>query len=136
MMENLIYIGKVLGAITVIGGFIASIFITIRKVIHVVDEVEKLVNNQQDIQTVKNDLETQKEEDKKSHDLLLSIARRQLLESFNKVFAEREMSQETFMVLSQLYNSYIDNGGNSVICDMWEEIKKIKITVKEDEKLI
>ena len=132
-MDELIYIGKVVGAIIAIVGFIGSIFVMIRKIIHMVDEVEKLVNNQENMQEIKDELAIRKKEEEKSHDLLLSIARRQLLESFNKVFADREMSQETFMVLSQLYNSYTTNGGNSVICDMWEEIKKIKITVKEDE---
>ena len=125
-MDNLIYIGKVIGAIVTIGGFIGGIWITIRKFVHLMDKMEKLIKDkekeQQNIKSLEQQIEDKKEEEKKSHDLLLSIARRQLLESFNKVLLDRSMSQETFVVISALYNSYVKNGGNSVICDMWKLI--------------
>ena len=121
-MDNLIYIGKVIGAIVTICGFIGGIWITIRKFVHLMDKVEKLIEDkekeQQNIKSLEQQIEDKKEEEKKSHDLLLSIARRQLLESFNKVLLDKSMSQETFVVISALYNSYVKNGGNSVICDM------------------
>lgn len=125
-MDNLIYIGKVIGAIVTIGGFIGGIWITIRKFVHLMDKVEKLIEDkekeQQNIKSLEQQIEDRKDEEKKSHDLLLSIARRQLLESFNKVLLDKSMSQETFVVISALYNSYVKNGGNSVICDMWKLI--------------
>lgn len=125
-MDNLIYIGKVIGAIVTIGGFIGGIWITIRKFVHLMDKVEKLIEDkekeQQNIKSLEQQIEDKKEEEKKSHDLLLSIARRQLLESFNKVLLDKSMSQETFVVISALYNSYVKNGGNSVISDMWKLI--------------
>ena len=125
-MDNLIYIGKVIGAIVTIGGFIGGIWITIRKFVHLMDKVEKLIEDkekeQQNIKSLEQQIEDRKDEEKKSHDLLLSIARRQLLESFNKVLLDKSMSQETFVVISALYNSYVKNGGNSVISDMWKLI--------------
>lgn len=135
-MEELIYIAKVVGAIVTIGGFIGSIWVTIRKFVHLMDKVEELIEEKdkenEDITTLKKKIEKQEEEEKKSHDLLLSIARRQLLESFNKVLMDKKMTQETFVVISALYNSYVKNGGNSVICDMWNIIiQDVEIIGKE-----
>lgn len=136
-MEGLIYTAKVIGAILTIGGFIASIWVTITKFVHLVDKVETLIKDKEqedkDIKSLKQKFEDQKKEEEKSHDLLLSIARRQLLESFNKVLSEKKMTQETFVVISALYNSYIKNGGNSVICDMWNIIiQDVEIIGKEN----
>ena len=108
-MEELIYIGKIIGAILTIGGFIVSIWVTIRKFVHLMDKVEELIKEKDkendDIKVLKKKIEDQEEEEEKRHDLLLSIARRQLLESFNKVLLDKQMSQETFVVISALYNS-------------------------------
>lgn len=136
-MEQLIYAGKIVGAIVTIGGFIAGILVTIRKFVHLMDKVEELIEEKdkenKDIKILKQEVEDQKEEEKRSHDLLLSIARRQLLESFNKVLLDKKMSQETFVVISALYNSYVKNGGNSVICDMWNVIiQDVEIVGKEN----
>ena len=83
---------------------------------------------------MKQELKEQKEEEKLKHELLLSIARRQLLESFNKVLLDKQMTQETFVVISALYNSYVNNGGNSVICDMWKTIKENVEVIGKTEK--
>ena len=136
-MEQLIYIGKVVGSIATIGGFIGTIWIIIRKFIHLVDKVETLVENHSEendkIKLLEQQIEDQKEAEKLSHELLLSIARRQLLESFNKVLIEKKMTQETFVVISALYNAYVKNGGNSVICDMWDIIiHDVEVTGKKE----
>ena len=137
-MEKLIYIGKIIGAITTIGGFIVGFWITIRKFVHLMDKVEEVINKtdkeNNDIKNLKQELKEQKEEEKLKHELLLSIARRQLLESFNKVLLDKQMTQETFVVISALYNSYVNNGGNSVICDMWKTIKENVEVIGKTEK--
>lgn len=136
-MEKLIYIAKIIGAIATLSGFIGGIFVTIRKFIHLMDKVETIIenNNQnhENIEKLEEQIENQKKAEEKSHDLLLSIARRQLLESFNKILTEKEMTQETFVVISALYNSYESNGGNSVICDMWKLItQNVEVTGKKE----
>lgn len=135
---KIINLSEYIGAIVVIGGAITSIFINLRKIVHIYDKIEELINNynttNQKIDSIKEELKEELKSQTKSaemrKDLLLGVARQILLDRFNRVLDAEEISSSEFTVLSTLYKSYTDNKGNSVIHDMWELVKQLPIKNK------
>lgn len=135
---QVVKISEYLGAILVIGGVIISMFVNLRKIVHVYDKMEELITNydttNKNIKSIKEDLKaelkTQTEAAEMRKELLLGVARQILLDRFNNVLDSEEISSSEFTVLSALYKSYTDNNGNSVIHDMWELVKQLPIKKK------
>lgn len=132
---SIVKVSEYLGAILVIGGVIVSVFVNLRKIVHVYDKMEELINNydktNDNIDSIKSelkqDLQHQTELAEQRKGLLLGVARQILLERFNTVLNAKEISTAEFTTLSTLYEVYTLNGGNSVIHDMWEQVRTLPI---------
>ena len=147
-MDTLIYIGQIVGAIVIIAGFIGSCWRIVRKISNLTNKIEDLL--QKDAVYKKEYTEIKKteskirkdliekgkdrdEDAKVRKDLLLSIARRELVRSFDEIVKKKYMTMEEFTVVQKLYDSYVNNGGNSVIIGMWSKIKNFKIMNNPEE---
>lgn len=132
----IIKIGEIATAIAAVVGFLASVILNLRKIVHVYDKVENLINSNEVVNQKIDDLkveitnELKKQEDSAllRKDLLLGVARQILLERFTIVIDAGEISTDERIVLTALYQSYSKNGGNSVIHDMWEVVKRLPTT--------
>lgn len=128
-MEYIFYISKVIGALVVILGFIGGIITYLSKMIKILKKVDEIIDQQQNmydkITYFEQTLLENKNMDDKAKDLILSIARRMLLNSFDSIIKRQSITVDEFTVLGKLFDSYIENGGNSVICDYWEKIKEL-----------
>lgn len=147
-MDTLIYIGQIVGAIVIIAGFIGSCWRIVRKISNLTNKIEDLLQKdavykkefteikKTESQIRKDFIEKEKDRDedaKARKDLLLSIARRDLLRSFDEIVKKKYMTMEEFTVVQKLYDSYVNNGGNSVIIGMWSKIKNFKIMNNPEE---
>lgn len=147
-MDTLIYIGQIVGAIVIIAGFIGSCWRIVRKISNLTNKIEDLLQKdavykkefteikKTESQIRKDFIEKEKDRDedaKARKDLLLSIARRDLLRSFYEIVKKKYMTMEEFTVVQKLYDSYVNNGGNSVIIGMWSKIKNFKIMNDPEE---
>ena len=147
-MDTLIYIGQIVGAIVIIAGFIGSCWRIVRKISNLTNKNEDLLQKdavykkefteikKTESQIRKDFIEKEKDRDedaKARKDLLLSIARRDLLRSFYEIVKKKYMTMEEFTVVQKLYDSYVNNGGNSVIIGMWSKIKNFKIMNDPEE---
>ena len=147
-MNTLIYIGQIVGAIVIIAGFIGSCWRIVRKISNLTNKIEDLLQKdavykkefteikKTESQIRKDFIEKEKDRDedaKARKDLLLSIARRDLLRSFDEIVKKKYMTMEEFTVVQKLYDSYVNNGGNSVIIGMWSKIKNFKIMNDPEE---
>lgn len=147
-MDTLIYIGQIVGAIVIIAGFIGSCWRIVRKISNLTNKIEDLLQKdavykkefteikKTESQIRKDFIEKEKDRDedaKARKDLLLSIARRDLLRSFDEIVKKKYMTMEEFTVVQKLYDSYVNNGGNSVIIGMWSKIKNFKIMNDPEE---
>lgn len=147
-MDTLIYIGQIVGAIVIIAGFIGSCWRIVRKISNLTNKIEDLLQKdavykkefteikKTESQIRKDFIEKEKDRDedaKARKDLLLSIARRDLLRSFDEIVKKKYMTMEEFTVIQKLYDSYVNNGGNSVIIGMWSKIKNFKIMNNPEE---
>ena len=147
-MDTLIYIGQIVGAIVIIAGFIGSCWRIVRKISNLTNKIEDLLQKDSvykkefaeikktESQIRKDFIEKEKDRDedaKARKDLLLSIARRDLLRSFYEIVKKKYMTMEEFTVVQKLYDSYVSNGGNSVIIGMWSKIKNFKIMDNPEE---
>ena len=134
--EQVITIGKIVGAIIAIAGFLGTVIINLRKLVHVYDKMEDLITNNEVVNKkidylkidIKNELKKQEDSAILRKDLLLGVARQILLERFTKVIDAGEVSADERIVLTALYQSYKKNGGNSVIHDMWDVVKVLPTT--------
>ena len=132
----IIKIGEIATAIAAVVGFLASVILNLRKIIHLYDKMENLIKNNEIVNKKIDDLKTditnelKKQEDSAilRKDLLLGVARQILLERFTKVIDAGEVSADERIVLTALYQSYKKNGGNSVIHDMWDVVKVLPTT--------
>lgn len=132
----MITIGKIVGAIIAIAGFLGTVIINLRKLVHVYDKMEDLITNNEVVNKkiddlkidIKNELKKQEDSAILRKDLLLGVARQILLERFTKVIDAGEVSADERIVLTALYQSYKKNGGNSVIHDMWDVVKVLPTT--------
>ena len=147
-MDTLIYIGQIVGAIVIIAGFIGSGWRIVRKISNLTNKIEDSLQKdavykkefaeikKTESQIRKDFIEKEKDRDedaKARKDLLLSIARRDLLRSFDEIVKKKYMTMEEFTVIQKLYDSYVNNGGNSVIIGMWSKIKNFKIMNNPEE---
>ena len=134
--EQVITIGEIVGAIIAIAGFLGTVIINLRKLVHVYDKMEDLITNNEVVNKkiddlkidIKNELKKQEDSAILRKDLLLGVARQILLERFTKVIDAGEVSADERIVLTALYQSYKKNGGNSVIHDMWDVVKVLPTT--------
>lgn len=132
----MITIGEIVGAIIAIAGFLGTVIINLRKLVHVYDKMEDLITNNEVVNKkiddlkidIKNELKKQEDSAILRKDLLLGVARQILLERFTKVIDAGEVSADERIVLTALYQSYKKNGGNSVIHDMWDVVKVLPTT--------
>ena len=134
--EKVITIGEIVGAIIAIAGFLGTVIINLRKLVHVYDKMEDLITNNEVVNKkiddlkidIKNELKKQEDSAILRKDLLLGVARQILLERFTKVIDAGGVSADERIVLTALYQSYKKNGGNSVIHDMWDVVKVLPTT--------
>jgi len=151
--SKLIYLAEVIGAICVIGAFFVKVWKIMQGITHLTDVVKDIAKKDEEyrlaLQSLRDEHDEQiknlfqemkerdkrcKEEDKKQKELLLSMARSTLLISFTEVMARQEMTMAEYEVLHKLYDAYTKNGGNSVICELWNnKISKIKIVQKVED---
>lgn len=132
----MITIGEIVGAIIAIAGFLGTVIINLRKLVHVYDKMEDLITNNEVVNKkiddlkidIKNELKKQEDSAILRKDLLLGVARQILLERFTKVIDAGGVSADERIVLTALYQSYKKNGGNSVIHDMWDVVKVLPTT--------
>lgn len=132
---SIVRVSEYLGAILIIGGVIVSVFVNLRKIVHVYDKMEELIINydktNENIDNMKTELKQELQQQIKlaeqRKELLLGVARQILLERFNAVLEAKEITTAEFTTLSTLYEAYTLNGGNSVIHDMWKQVRKLPI---------
>ena len=109
--EQVITIGKIVGAIIAIAGFLGTVIINLRKLVHVYDKMEDLITNNEVVNKkidylkidIKNELKKQEDSAILRKDLLLGVARQILLERFTKVIDAGEVSADERIVLTALY---------------------------------
>ena len=99
----IIKIGEIATAIAAVVGFLASVILNLRKIIHLYDKMENLIKNNEIVNKKIDDLKTditnelKKQEDSAilRKDLLLGVARQILLERFTKVIDAGEVSAKS-----------------------------------------
>lgn len=160
--NDIMHLSEIIGAISVIGGFGIYLFRTIKKLVQHVDNLDNIYNQQDDLnkniiaindslQNVEcrldnisvelnnqaNELQSIKTQMKSNNDLTLNIAREKLLKILREVIDNNGWdSSEQYGIISKMYTSYVQNGGNSEICSLMEKAKNLKVyrnLVKNDE---
>lgn len=82
---------------------------------------DKQTNSDDVILEVKNHLEQHCSTDKKKQKMALDMARQCLLNEMEKAIKENEITVSRKAVIGELYDSYVDNGGNGAVHNLWTE---------------
>ena len=82
---------------------------------------EKQTNSDDVILEVKTHLEQHCSTDKKKQKMALDMARQCLLNEMEKAIKDNEVTVSRKAVIGELYDSYVDNGGNGAVHNLWTE---------------
>lgn len=129
-LDMIIYIGKIVGAIVIICGFLGTIINYMKKAAKLTEKIEKMLKEENNYQ---NQFDIINQDAKKRQELLLAIARIDLLRKFDEILTRGNVTLDEYTVVQKLYEAYVDNGGNSVIVALWKRVQKIKIVNDNNE---
>ena len=87
---------------------------------------EDQTTNEQLIKALKANLDSHCSKDKLKQKLVLDMARQTLLNEMESAIKEQEVTVSRKAVIGELYNSYVDNGGNGAVHDLWAEFVHLK----------
>ena len=87
---------------------------------------EDQTTNEQLIKALKANLDSHCSKDKLKQKLVLDMARQTLLNEMEAAIKEQEVTVSRKAVIGELYNSYVDNGGNGAVHDLWAEFVHLK----------
>lgn len=87
---------------------------------------EDQITSEQLIKALKENLDSHCAKDKMKQKLVLDMARQTLLNEMEFAIKEQEVTVSRKAVIGELYNSYVDNGGNGAVHDLWAEFVHLK----------
>lgn len=87
---------------------------------------EDQITSEQLIKALKENLDSHCAKDKMKQKLVLDMARQTLLNEMETAIKEQEVTVSRKAVIGELYNSYVDNGGNGAVHDLWAEFVHLK----------
>lgn len=121
---DIIYISKVLGAITASCTAIVGITHYVKKIIKFIksidDKLEDIINIQKEVKSLNKKYDA-------LVDLALSTQRQMLLDRIQIILDKGSIETNEFIILIKEYKAYVNAHGNSIILSLWEKVQTIFI---------